>query len=281
MGFLQQDGRSGGPAGVTVHGVDPANPAGPRNTERGGHGQPGHPNPANSWLSRPLTLLLLLWMPLVKWLLPPGLSRFALFYGGGGALSALAVLREQDWARLRPLFAHPWRGLLDGMGAFAALMVTAAVLILFPPLQPWLPLWVLDALSLLDPLPAYIAFQSHRLEAPPQALLLTGIGAIAEEWVFRAVLLWRWAHPATPSSPALSTPSPPGAMRPWHGIPQLWRVLAVSLYFALMHWPGHPMQLVIAFSGSLVLGVVLLWSRNFTLVAVLHVLFNWKTLVFV
>ena len=68
-------------------------------------------------------LALLVWLPLVKWVLPPGDFRWALFYGGGTVLAAYAIRRAGDWPRLRALFAQPWRGMADGLTVYLTLMV--------------------------------------------------------------------------------------------------------------------------------------------------------------
>ena len=55
-----------------------------------------------------------------------------------------------------------------------------------------------------------------------------------------------------------------------------YKLAAVSAYFAALHWRQGTETMLVAFSGSLVLGALLWWRRNFWLVAALHALFNWN-----
>ena len=56
------------------------------------------------------------------------------------------------------------------------------------------------------------------------------------------------------------------------------KLAAVSLYFAILHWPQGQVAMIEAFSGSLVLGGLLYWRRSFWIIATLHALYNWNTL---
>ncbi len=108
--------------------------------------------------------------------------------------------------------------------------------------------------------------------APPPALLLgVGAGAAAEEWMFSVVLLWRWLGWSPGVEPGVYW-TPPRLRA------AAVKLSAVALYFAALHWPQPPPHLLTAFLGGLVLGVVLLRTRNFALIAILHVLFNLKAL---
>lgn len=214
------------------------------------------------------TLLLLLWLPAVKWSLQAGWPRLLLFFVVGCALAGLVVWREGDWARVRPLFARPWRGLGWGVAGYAALVGVASLLLYGPGLVRWLPLPVLALVSLFDPLPVYLRL-AHGGPFPSAAVLaLFVLGSVAEEWLFRTVLFWRWLPERDRSGPRRIL-SHPGAQA---------RLLVVSVYFAVLHWPQPRGAILVALLGSLVVGNVLLWWRSFTLAATLHVLFNLRLL---
>jgi Type II CAAX prenyl endopeptidase Rce1-like len=214
------------------------------------------------------TLLLVLWLPLVKWGLPPGWPRLLLFFGAGSALAALAVRLEGDAPRVAPLFAAPWQGLLGGLWGYALLVAGASVLIYAPLLQPVLPFALYDLATLFDPLPVYLAVA--RGDALPAPLTVAGValGSLAEEWMFRVALFWRWLPARDAAAPPRRVPS----------LGALGRLLAVSAYFAALHWPQPAGALAVALLGSLALGTLLLVRPNFALLGTLHVLFNWRLL---
>lgn len=216
---------------------------------------------------RLLSLALLAFLPLVKWTLPAGGWRHALFFGGGSALTVLLVWRSGAWPALRPLFASPWRGLLGALYGFALLMALAMLVLYFPPVHPLLTYALYDLLALLDPVPVYVAFQRGDLSPQVGTMALVGLGAAVEEWIFRMVLFWRWLAPPQGQS---ALPSSPGAAA------ALGKLGAVSVYFAALHWPQPPQALLTALLGSFAMGLVLMWKRNFALITGLHVLFNWK-----
>ena len=224
-------------------------------------------------------LLLLGWLPLIKWTQPAGLARMALFHGGGSLLALAAVWRRGDWPRLRTLFSSPLWGLAAAALSFGFLMAGAVILLYAPIIQPYLPFWLYGLIALFDPLPLRGAFSSPAFSgsAWPDGLmavlpgwLALAAGSVAEEWIFRVALFWRWSGP--PPDPSDGEPGrlPPAAVA--------LKLAGVSAYFAALHWPHAPEQIAIAFLGSLVLGWVLWRTRNFTLVAALHTLFNWKTI---
>ena len=220
--------------------------------------------PARRWP----TLLLLVWLPLAKWGLPAGWPRLLLFFGGGCVLAALAVLREGDWPRVRPLLGGALRGVLAGLWGFALLVAGATVLLYFPPLQPFLPPPLYDLAARFDAMPLYRTYAQGSAWPAPATLAGIALGSLAEEWIFRVGLFWRWLPPAvTAAPPRLAVPA--GA---------LLRLLAVSAYFAALHWPQPAGALLVAGLGSLGVGLVLLWKRSFALVATLHMLFNWRLL---
>lgn len=231
----------------------------------------------NPWNLSPLSsgLILAGYLCIVKWGLPAGALRQILFFGGGSLLGLLVSWRQRGL--LEPLFRNPWRGMWGALYGFA-LLTTGSLLILYTPfLQPFLPYALLDLAGLFDPLPVYVAYKQGELEMEPLAALpaggrfaIAGGGAVCEEWIFRIVLFWRWLKPEE----ALIWPR--GALRDW--LPALAKLSAVSVLFALLHWPQPPEMLLVALLGSLMLGLLLLWRGNFTLVAALHVLFNWKAL---
>lgn len=214
------------------------------------------------------TLLLLAWLPAVKWSLGAGWLRLLLFYGAGSALAGGAVWWERDGPRVRPLFARPWRGVAWGVTIYAALVVAAVVLLYGPGLARWLPFPALALVSLFDPWPVYLRL-AHGGPFPSVAMLaLFVLGSVAEEWLFRTVLFWRWLPERDRSGPRRVL-SHPGAQA---------RLVAVSVYFAALHWPQPQGEILVALVGGLVVGNVLLWARSFTLAATLHVLFNLRLL---
>ncbi len=220
-------------------------------------------------LRRGLTLALLCYLPLVKWGLPHGMPRMLLFYGGGFGLAALAIWREGDWPLLRPLFARPVAGLGRGLLLYGWLVALGTLLLYAPLLQPYLPYGVYDLAALFDPLPLYLAVK--RGGPWPEGWLLAGgmLGAVAEEWIFRAVLFWRWVQ-ATGA---------PGGHRGWPPPGVLVKLGVVSAAFAALHWPQSPGMLAAAFLGSGVLGWLLYRRGSLAEVAVLHALFNGALLV--
>jgi len=215
------------------------------------------------------TVLLLCWLPLVKWGLPAGWPRLLLFFAGGSALAGLAVWRAGDWLRVRPLFAAPWRGLLAGLYGYTMLVGLGAVLVYLPLIQPVLPFALYELATLFDPMPVYLVLASGGPFPPLATLAGVALGSAAEEWIFRVALFWRWL----PAQPATAPPR----LLPRAGA--LARLVAVSAYFAALHWPQPPGALAVALLGSLVVGLVLLWRPNYALLATLHVLFNWRLLV--
>ncbi|HKI98248.1 MAG TPA: CPBP family intramembrane glutamic endopeptidase [bacterium] len=214
------------------------------------------------------TLLLLLWLPLVKWSLPAGWLRLLLFFVGGCALAGFAVWKEGDWPRLQPLFARPWRGLAIGLGVYALLVVVALGLLIVPGIFRLLPLPLYALVSMFDPRPVVHTLAMGGPLPSAVAVAVFGLGSVAEEWMFRTVLFWRWL-PARDTDGPRRVFSHPGAQA---------RLVVVSVYFAALHWPQPPGAMLVALLGSLVLGNLLLWARNFTQVALLHVLFNWRLL---
>lgn len=214
------------------------------------------------------TLLLLLWLPVVKWSLHAGWPRLLLFFVVGCALAGLAVWREGDWDVVRPLFQRPWRGIAWGIGVYAALVAVAAGLLYGAAADRWLPLPLLALVSMFDPWPVYLRL-SYGGPFPSVAVLaLFVLGSVAEEWLFRTVLFWRWL-PERDRSGSRRVFSHPGAQA---------RLIAVSIYFAVLHWPQPHSAMVVALLGSLVLGNLLLGWRSFSLAATLHVLFNLRLL---
>jgi hypothetical protein len=230
------------------------------------------------------TPLLLAWLPAVKAALPGGRLRFVLFYGGGTLLAAWAIRREPGPLPLRPLFARPVRGLAEGALAFALLLAAAGLLLTWPARGSWLPTPLHDPIALFDPRTSWLAWQRDGVPPPSggAGAAWVTLGAVAEEWIFHVALFWRWLAP--PSAPAVDQSDVSGAdgtataFLPGWGWGVAARLLAVSLYFAALHLPQPPGQLLVALLGSLVLGTLLVWRRNFALVALLHVLFNWKAL---
>jgi membrane protease YdiL (CAAX protease family) len=223
---------------------------------------------AQSLARRWPTAVLLLWLPLVKWGLPPGWPRVLLFFAGGSALAALAVWRERDGARVRPLFRAPLSGLLRGLYGYALLVAVGTVLLYLRPLQPILPSALLDLATLFDPAPVYLAFGGDAAWPSAGTLAAIAAGSLAEEWMFRVALFWRWL-------PARDAEGPPRLL-PRAGA--LLRLAAVSAYFAALHWPQPPGALLVALLGGLAVGWLLLWQRSYVTVATLHVLFNWRLL---
>lgn len=218
-----------------------------------------HPRDFPRWVAGDWpTVLLLLWLPGIKWALAPGAARLALFYGGGCLLGGLAVWRGGDVARVRVLLRAPLAGGVTALLGFAALMVGSTLLWISPILQTGLPKALVDLVILFDPLPVILALQGGGPHPGGWLLLGAAGGALAEEWIFRVVLLWRWV--------------PAGEGLPTRGM----KLLLVSGYFAALHWPQAPFQMGVALSGALLLGALLLWRRNFALVAVLHSVFNLK-----
>lgn len=218
------------------------------------------------------TWLLLVFLPLVKWSLPAGPLRLLLFLGGGVVLAALAIVREGDAPRVRPLLAAPLRGVYGGLLGYATLVAGATVLLYVPLLQPLLPDALYDLAALFNPLPVYLAVARGDALAPPGTWALMAVGAVAEEWIFRVALLWRWLRPQVGSDAPPAWPAPAAAAA------IAAKVLAVSAYFALLHWPQPPAAIGVAFLGGIVAALALVWTRSLALVATLHVLFNLRAL---
>ncbi len=128
-----------------------------------------------------------------------------------------------------------------------------------------LPYALYDLAALFDPMPVYVGLRQGTLAVAPLAWAAAAAGALAEEWIFRGALFWRWLPAVPPEGPRALAGA--GA-----------RLAAVSAYFAALHWPQPPQALAVALLGSLALGGVLLWKRNLALIAGLHVLFNWRML---
>jgi membrane protease YdiL (CAAX protease family) len=220
------------------------------------------------------TALLLVWLPLVKWGLPYSGLRFLLFFGGGSALAALALWREGHWPRVAPLFAGPLRGVIGALYGYGLLVAAAVPLLYLPLLQPVLPGVVAELAALFDPMPVYLLVARGGPYPDPAFATLVAAGSLAEEWIFRTALFWRWLPSAARAAPDASAGL--RARLPGPGV--LLRLLAVSAGFAALHWPQPPGALLVALLGSLVLGLVLWLRRSFALVATLHVLFNWRLL---
>ena len=217
------------------------------------------------------TLLLLGYLPLVKILATLANAgeawSLALFYGGGLLLSAGVLAWEGGWESLNPLLKSPLRGIWVGACLFGGLMALAALLLFWPAPQPYIPLWLHHLISLFDPFTVSMAYESGEWNAAPWDFLRAGLGGLAEEWVFRGVLLWRWLGSEDGEYPYPST------LGPWG------RVVALNAYFALLHWPATQPELAVAFLGGCVLSLLLIWRRNLWIIGTLHLAFNWKMLV--
>ena len=200
---------------------------------------------------------------------PAGLAlRVALFHGVGCVVSLALLRREGALATLAALLARPRTGLWQALLGFALLGGVATALLRLPAgsLPPWLPA-LLHPLD-LSPLPA-----DPRWPAEPAAiirLLLVMAGGAAEEWIFRCAFWLRWA--GAPPPPVRSGGKKEAGAAAAHA----YKLVVVSAYFAALHWRQGVAMMLVAFSGSLVLGALLWWRRNFWLVAALHALFNWN-----
>ncbi len=96
--------------------------------------------------------------------------------------------------------------------------------------------------------------------------LWVALGAMLEEWIFRAALLWHWLG-ASPADPFVWRPDRAG----WRAAGKL---VALAAIFAALHAPqGWPVVLQ-ALGGALALSLLMLWRRSLVLVALLHALFN-------
>ncbi|MEE8433344.1 MAG: hypothetical protein V3S64_01020, partial [bacterium] len=213
------------------------------------------------------TAALVCWLPLVKWGFPGGGPRTALFYGGGLLLSLVAVwhgglrhgglrhcglrhrgLRHRGgWPRVRPLFRAPGAGLAAAVAGFAALMAISALLLSFSWPRTLLPPPLPELIALFDPRPVYASLSGggHGFPAGTAFGWAAGAigwaaGAIAEEWIFRVALLWRWVatekNAGKPAgAPARNPARNPGPRRadtlPLMGI----KLVMVSAYFAALH----------------------------------------------
>ena len=216
--------------------------------------------------------------------MPAGLApRVALFHGVGGLWCGLLLAWEGRLAAIAALAARPWAGLLQGVLGFAALAGSATLLLRLPSgaLPSWLP-------GLLHPLDISPLYDDPRFPVQPGGLLrlvLVMGGGMLEEWIFRCALWLRWSGGLRWAGAGPARPLPPyegkSASAGWRGNPSPlehgWKLLGVSAYFALLHWPQGAAAMLQAFAGSLVLGALLWWRRNFWLIATLHALFNWTS----
>ena len=215
------------------------------------------------------------YFPLLLWRLPArnGVAalalRVGLFHGIGALWSLLLLRREGRLGAFAEMAAHPWRGMRQGMLGFVALAGIITLLLRLPAgtLPPWLPA-LLHPLD-LSPLPADPRMPMHMSGILHLALAVGG-GAL-EEWIFRCALWLRWIG-GLPSPPRSSSAANPISLA------HCLKLAAVSLYFAILHWPQGHGAMMQAFSGSLVLGGLLYWRRSFWLIATLHALYNWNTL---
>ena len=249
------------------------------------------------------TTALLCWLPLVKWGLPSGVPRTALFYGGGMLLSLVALRPGGGWPRVRPLFRAPVTGLASAVSGFTLLMACSAVLLTFSWPRTLLPPALAELIAFFDPWPVYALLSGGGHGFPAAKALGWAAGAIAEEWIFRVALLWRWV--ATEKYPEIhggknteeytgekteeiTSKNACAEVRSPARIPHSGRVdtllqmgiklTIVSAYFAALHWPQSSAQLAAAFLGAMAVGALLLRWRNFYLISMLHILFNWKAL---
>ncbi|MCZ6646941.1 MAG: CPBP family glutamic-type intramembrane protease [SAR324 cluster bacterium] len=216
-------------------------------------------------------VLLVSCLPLVLLAAPqgPGLSalawRIGLFHGAGLLCSVALISAEGLWPRWRALLARPARGLLLAIALY--LLPAALVTLFLLPLPGPLPAW---ARAMLLPFDFGWLLLGH---IPPLSArwlsgkLLLAAGSAAEEWIFRCALWLRWAGPFPERSTAARGMEP-----------HLYKLFALSLYFSLLHFQHGAQVMAQALAGSLVLGALLMWRRNFTLIATLHVLFNWGAL---
>lgn len=154
--------------------------------------------------------------------------RVGLFHGVGALWSLLLLRREGRLVAFSALAARPWHGMGQGLLAFVALAGVVTLLLRLPAgtLPSWLPA-LLHPLD-LSPLPADPRLPMH-LGGMLHLALLMGGGAL-EEWIFRCALWLRWAG---------DLPSPPRSSSPANPIPlaHCAKLAAVSLYFAMLHWP--------------------------------------------
>lgn len=103
----------------------------------------------------------------------------------------------------------------------------------------------------------------------PQALWVLAGAPLVEEWLFRATLqplLQQRLAAQTPKLPALAT----------HAV----AIAAVSLLFALCHWPLLGVQSLWVLAPSLLLGVCWALTQRLWLCALLHAAFNGGLAVF-
>jgi membrane protease YdiL (CAAX protease family) len=219
------------------------------------------------------------YFPLLLWLsadtpptrsgLAPLTLRLGLFHGLGALWSLLLLRREGRLGAFAELAAHPWRGMGQGLLAFLALAGVITLLLRLPAgtLPSWLP--ALLHPHDLSPLPADPRLPMQLSGIWHLALVVSG-GAL-EEWIFRCALWLRWAG-GLPARPGPSSRANPVPLVHWA------KLAAVSLYFAMLHWPQGQAAMIEAFSGSLVLGGLLYWRRSFWLIATLHALYNWNSL---
>lgn len=216
----------------------------------------------------PLLLLLLRLLPARSSVAALAL-RVGLFHGIGALWSLLLLRREGGLAAFAALASRPWRGLGQGLLAFVALAGVITLLLRLPAgiLPSWLPVFLhpLD----LSPLPSDPRLPTH-MSGFAHLVLVMGGGGL-EEWIFRCALWLRWAG-GLPSPPEPSSRANPISLA------HCLKLGAVSLYFSILHWPHGQQAIIQAFSGSLVLGGLLYWRRNFWLIATLHALYNWNTL---
>ena len=236
------------------------------------------------------TAALVCWLPLVKWSFPGGGTRTVLFYGGGLLLSLVALRLGGGWPRVRPLFRAPGAGLAAALAVFAALMAISFLLLSFSWPRSLLPPPLPELIALFDPRPVFASLGGggHGFADGMALGWAAGAGgwaagAIAEEWIFRVALLWRWVAPGKNAGKdaGKDAGAPAQSPRPSEAdslLPMGFKLVMVSAYFAALHWPQSFAQLATAFLGALVVGGMLLRWRNFYLISALHVLFNWKAL---
>ncbi|MDH5753311.1 MAG: CPBP family glutamic-type intramembrane protease, partial [Deltaproteobacteria bacterium] len=184
----------------------------------------------------------------------------ALLFYGGGVLISLGTLGSPPWrAPLARVLGRPWLGIAQGVLVFCLLILLGEAVLLVPGVSPALA-------SLLAPLTWRAGGLAPLVGGGGGGLLHTaGVAAasIAEEWLFRVVLFWGVLKALSPR------PADPVSRRSAGAL-----LVAMSLYFALLHLPGGAPEISAAFLGSLTLGALLFAVPRFSLVATLHVLYN-------
>ena len=225
--------------------------------------RPAAPYPGSTLLR---LIPLLLWLPLAKWALPPGPARMLFFYGAGSLLAWVLWRQMQRRMRSAPLggvalFARPLRGLGEGAAAFALLVAAGTVVHGALGGQ-------MGALAGLLALPGAEGWRV--LADNPGVAAYIVAGSVAEEWIFRVVLVWGGLArlgllPGADGRDALSARRLLAAAA---------LLLVVNAYFTLLHLPHSPLVLAQAFAGGVALSLWLLWRRNAYGIALLHALFN-------